>query len=116
MIGWYRPVRRSLYLDFRPKHLLDSALKINAITKAANQKDKLDLFCSLLYLILNEIENLADDRLEDALDLGPCELKAMFFDIRSSPKSGHWDINSLLTVEFIFRYPFKMLHSGLQEE
>lgn len=110
MDGWYRPVRRDLHLDVRSKHLLDPALEINATTKAAYQKDKLDLLCSLLNLILDECENLADDRLEDLFDLVTFELKPESFDICPLPDSAYWDLISPLTVELNLRYPFEMVH------
>ena len=67
--GGYGPVGRDYHLDTPSKPLLDSTLKISATAKAAHEKDKLDSLCSLLYLISDEIENPANDRLENLLDL-----------------------------------------------
>ena len=121
MSGWYKPVRRNLHLDTPwadVQHVLNSAMKIGAVTKPADQKDILDLLCLLcrvMDLIQDQSEYFANNGVEDLFHLIKCKLKAVMFDTRPWADPAHWDVASLLTTEFILRYPFKMLHGCFQD-
>lgn len=83
------PVKRAHHRDVRTKHVPDPAFEIFALAEAADREDRFDRLLGLLYLVLDQGQDLAHNGLEDVFGLGPRELQAVVFDIRLS-RSWTW--------------------------
>lgn len=73
------PVKRAHHRDVRTKRVPDPAFEIFALAEAAVQEDQFDRLLGLLYLVLDQGQDLALNGLGDVFDLGPRELQAVFF-------------------------------------